>query len=72
MVFQPYLYSDDGTNIDYDIPSELNSFDVFQTADEAGDFMIENEYPDGTFFIAEFDDDEIEEFRMLDRHGDPI
>lgn len=72
MVYQPYMYFDDGTNIDYNLPSELNSFDVFQSADEAGDFMIECGYADGTFVIQEFEDDEIEEFRMLDRHGDPI
>lgn len=73
MVYQPYLYSDDGTNIDYKLPSELNSFDVFQSEDEAVDFMTEHcHYTDGTFFISEIEDDDIDEFRMLDHHGSPI
>lgn len=72
MVFQPYIYSDDSTNIDYILPSELNSFDVFSTADEAEDFMIGCGYDNGTFIISEFEYDDIEDFRLLDRKGEPI
>lgn len=68
--YQPFAYSDDGTNIEYgDIPEELASFMVFRTREDCKYWLDDNGYDPGDFCIHEYHDDDIEEPTFLDRYG---
>ena len=60
-IYQPERYCDDGTNIDYGLPQELNSFDVFRTREECEIWLERHGYDPRDFIIREYDFDDIEE-----------
>jgi len=64
--YQPELYSDDGTNIDYGFPEELASFHVFHTKEECEDWLEDNGYDLKDCIIHEYHDDDIEEHVYVD------
>lgn len=59
--YQPEQYYDDGTNIDYVLPPELNSFEVFRTREECEIWLERHGYDPRDFIINEYDGDDIEE-----------
>ena len=65
--YQPIIVSDDGTNLFYDTPKELRSYDVFLTEEDAKKWCYENGYPNVSIFRYEGDD--IEGIRVLDSDG---
>lgn len=64
--YQPLLYTDDGTNISWDLPSELNSFEVFHTKEACEEWLEENGYDLEDCSIQEYEDDDIEDVTFLD------
>lgn len=64
--YQPLIYTDDGTNISWDLPSELNSFEVFHTNEACEEWLKENGYDLGDCVIQEYEDDDIEDITFLD------
>lgn len=64
-IYQPEVYYDDGTNIGWDLPSELFSFQVFETREDCEDWLLDNGYELGECVIHEFDEDDIEEPTFL-------
>lgn len=63
--YQPELYSDDSTNIDYGFPKELHSFEVFETEDDCKAWLEDNGYNPEDCIIHEYHDDDIEEHTYL-------
>ena len=64
-IYQPSLYSDDGTNIDFGLPQELCSFDVFESEEECRDWMEEQGYQEGDYNIEEYNEEDIEDYRVI-------
>ena len=65
--YQPFVYFDDGTNIEYgDMPQELYSFEVFESEEDCRNWLINNDYNPEDFAIIEYDEDDIEEPTILD------
>lgn len=58
--FQPEYYYDDGINIDYLLPPELDSSDVFGSMDDCKAWLYENGYDPDDFVIREYECDDIE------------
>lgn len=68
--YQPFAYSDDGTNITYgSLPEELYSFMAFLTREDCEDWLADNGYDPGDFAIIEYHDDDIEDVTLLDAYG---
>lgn len=69
--YQPVLYKDDGTNIEYgDIPKELYSFQVFKSREVAMDWLWQHDYDADEWAIVEYSGDDIEEPQFIDEYGD--
>ena len=65
--FQISLYFDDGTNIGWNCPSELNDECVFETYDDAVEWLRDNGYDEETADITEclFDEDEVKDLTIM-------
>ena len=70
--YQPELYFDDGTNIGWSLPEELYSFQVFETYEDAYNWLIQHDYDPDDAHINEYHDDDIEEPTFIDEYGDEI
>lgn len=70
--YQPELYFDDGTNIGWNLPDELYSFQVFKTYEDAYNWLIQHDYDPDDAHINEYHDDDIEEPTFIDEYGDEI
>lgn len=64
--YQPSLYSDDGTNVEYGFPQELASFHVFHSKEECEDWLVNNGYDLQDCIIHEYCDEDIEEHVYVD------
>lgn len=67
--YQPYLFSTDGTNIDYPLPDELASFMVFRTIEDCDAWMEDNGYAKSEYIVKEYHDDDIEDPTFIDADG---
>lgn len=70
--FQPMFYFDDGTNIDWQLPIELHSFEAFASEEDLIEFMASNGYQNGDYIINEYFDDDIEGVTILDCLGEVV
>lgn len=70
--YQPELYSDDGTNIDWNLPDGLFSFQAFRTREECEAWLANNGYENDDVTIHEYHDDDIEEVTLIDEDGHVI
>ena len=70
--YQPMRYSDDGTNIDYGLPEELWSFQVFLTYEDAFNWLVQHDYDPDDYIIKEYHDDDIEDASFIDEYGDNV
>lgn len=68
--YQPELYFDDGTNIGWNLPEELYSFQVFKTYEDAYNWLIQHDYNPDDAHISEYHDDDIEEPTFINEYGD--
>ena len=64
--YQPELYFDDGTNIGWQLPEELNSCEVFSSKEAAEDWLSENGYDNFDYIIHEYQYDGISEITFLE------
>lgn len=70
--YQPELYTDDGTNIDWNLPQELHSFQVFLTKEDVEIFMEHLNYSSDEYTIMEYHDYEIDGITVLDCDGNVV
>lgn len=71
--YQPEWYGDDGTNIEYGgLPDGLYSFQVFPSREVCEDWLRNNGYDPGDFVIHEYEDDDIEDYILIDEDGNTI
>ena len=70
--YQPELYFDDGTNIGWNLPEELYSFQVFKTYEDAFNWLVQHDYNPDDAHITEYHDDDIEEPTFIDEYGDEL
>ena len=71
-VYQPYIYQDDGTNIGWNLPDGLFSWQVFSSEDEAEWWLVENGYDPDDCVIEDYDEEDIEDLQIIDRYGDRV
>ena len=70
-VYQPYFYSDDGTNLTYgDMPEELHENMAFPSRSDCEEWLDMNDYEPGDYAIIETDEEKIEGLVLLDGYGD--
>ena len=67
--YQPYLYSDDGTNIDWTMPREMASFWVWRTKRELIACMGRWGYERKDYVIQSYEDDDVEAYTVIDEDG---
>ena len=67
--YQPYLYSDDGTNIDWTMPTEMASFWVWRTKRELIACMGRWGYERKDYVIQAYEDDDVEAYTVIDEDG---
>ena len=67
--YQPYLYSDDGTNIDWTMPTEMASFWVWRTKRELIACMGRWGYERKDYVIQAYEDDDVEGYTVIDEDG---
>ena len=67
--YQPELYSDNGTNIDWDCPEGLWSFQAFPTREECEAWLKNNGYEANDVTIHVYHDDDIEDVTLIDEDG---
>ena len=67
--YQPYLYSDDGTNIDWTMPTEMASFWVWRTKRELIACMENWGYDRKDYAIQSYEDDNVEAYSVIDEDG---
>ena len=67
--YQPYLYSDDGTNIDWTMPTEMASFWVWRTKRELIACMESWGYERKDYVIQAYEDDNVEAYSVIDEDG---
>ena len=67
--YQPYLYSDDGTNIDWTMPTEMASFWVWRTKRELIACMESWGYDRKDYVIQAYEDDNVEAYSVIDEDG---
>ena len=67
--YQPYLYSDDGTNIDWTMPTEMASFWVWRTKRELIACMENWGYDRKDYVIQAYEDDDVEAYTVIDEDG---
>lgn len=71
--YQPYIYCDDGTNIEWVFPEDLlYSFQAFATKEDCEEFMDRNGYSICEINVVQYHDDDIEDVTILDANGDVI
>ena len=67
--YQPSLYSDDGTNIDWTMPTEMASFWVWRTKRELITCMDNWGYDRKDYVIQSYEDDNVEAYSVIDEDG---
>ena len=67
--YQPSLYSDDGTNIDWTMPTEMASFWVWRTKRELIACMGRWGYERKDYVIQAYEDDDVEAYSVIDEDG---
>ena len=67
--YQPSLYSDDGTNIDWTMPTEMASFWVWRTKKELIACMESWGYDRKDYVIQAYEDDNVEAYSVIDEDG---
>ena len=67
--YQPSLYSDDGTNIDWTMPTEMASFWVWRTKRELIACMGRWGYERKDYVIQSYEDDDVEAYTVIDEDG---
>ena len=67
--YQPSLYSDDGTNIDWTMPREMASFWVWRTKKELIVCMESWGYDRKDYAIQAYEDDNVEAYSVIDEDG---
>ena len=67
--YQPSLYSDDGTNIDWTMPTEMASFWVWRTKRELIACMENWGYERKDYVIQSYEDDNVEAYSVIDEDG---
>ena len=67
--YQPSLYSDDGTNIDWTMPTEMASFWVWRTKKELIACMGRWGYERKDYVIQAYEDDDVEAYSVIDEDG---
>ena len=67
--YQPSLYSDDGTNIDWTMPTEMASFWVWRTKKELIACMGRWGYERKDYVIQAYEDDNVEAYSVIDEDG---
>ena len=67
--YQPSLYSDDGTNIDWTMPNEMASFWVWRTKRELIACMGRWGYERKDYVIQAYEDDNVEAYSVIDEDG---
>ena len=67
--YQPSLYSDDGTNIDWTMPTEMASFWVWRTKRELIACMENWGYDRKEYVIQSYEDDNVEAYTVIDEDG---
>ena len=67
--YQPSLYSDDGTNIDWTMPTEMASFWVWRTKRELITCMDNWGYDRKDYVIQSYEDDNVERHSVIDEDG---
>lgn len=64
--YQPLIYTDDGTNIGWNLPSELHSCEGFHTIEGCNEWLEENGYHLGDCSIQVYEYEDIEDVTFLD------
>ena len=67
--YQPSLYSDDGTNIDWTMPTEMTSFWVWRTKRELIACMKNWGYDRKDYVIQAYEEDDVENYSVIDEDG---
>ena len=67
--YQPSLYSDDGINIDWTMPNEMDSFWVWRTKRELIACMESWGYDRKDYVIQAYEDDNVEAYSVIDEDG---
>ena len=67
--YQPSLYTDDGTNIDWTMPTEMASFWVWRTKRELIACMENWGYDRKDYAIQAYEDDNVEAYSVIDDDG---
>ena len=67
--YQPSLYSDDGINIDWSMPNEMDSFWVWRTKRELIACMENWGYDRKEYVIQAYEDDNVEAYSVIDEDG---
>ena len=67
--YQPSLYSDDGTNIDWTMPTEMASFWVWRTKRALIACMENWGYDRKDYVIQSYEDDNVEAYSVIDEDG---
>ena len=67
--YQPSLYSDDGINIDWTMPNEMDSFWVWRTKRELIACMENWGYDRKDYVIQAYEEDDVENYSVIDEDG---
>ena len=67
--YQPSLYSDDGINIDWSMPNEMDSFWVWRTKRELIACMKNWGYDRKDYVIQSYEEDDVENYSVIDEDG---
>ena len=67
--YQPSLYSDDGINIDWTMPNEMDSFWVWRTKRELIACMKNWVYDRKDYVIQAYEEDDVENYSVIDEDG---
>ena len=67
--YQPSLYSDDGTNIDWTMPNEMASFWVWRAKRELIACMKNWGYDRKDYVIQSYEEDDVENYSVIDEDG---
>ena len=64
-VYQPLIYTDDGTNIDWRLPAGMSSSNAFASQQECIDWMTEQGYAEDEYIVKEYDSTDIEDYTLM-------
>ena len=67
--YQPSLYSDDGINIEWTMPNEMDSFWVWRTKRELIACMKNWGYDRKDYVIQAYEEDDVENYSVIDEDG---